>query len=162
MIQKSYSISQKNSVRLLLMSATPITEDPLSAIKILNLLLEGDDRFTENFEDFKSSYCNDNGLITDIGTLYIINKITGLISFIDRGSDISQFAYPVINDVILNINNDESTLNNRKGEINNRIMILDNVINEFTEKIKNKNEYTQGELKHFIDEIKELKMEKKV
>ena len=40
-------------------------------------------------------------------------------------------------------------------------MILDNVINEFTEKIKNKNEYTQGELKHFIDEIKELKMEKK-
>ena len=161
MIQKSYSISQKNSVRLLLMSATPITEDPLSAIKILNLLLEGDDRFTENFEDFKSSYCNDNGLITDIGTLYIINKITGLISFIDRGSDISQFAYPVINDVILNINNDESTLNNRKGEINNRIMILDNVINEFTEKIKNKNEYTQGELKHFIDEIKELKMEKK-
>lgn len=162
MIQKSYTISQKNSVRLLLMTATPITEDPLSAIKILNLLLEGDDRFTEDFEEFKSSYCNENGLISDVGTLYIINKITGLISFIDRGADISQFAYPVINDVILNIKSNDGSLNKKKDEANERMIILDNAIEDLTQKIANKKEYTKEDLLLFKEELKQLKKERKI
>ena len=162
MIQKSYTISQKNSVRLLLMTATPITEDPLSAIKILNLLLEGDDRFTEDFEEFKSSYCNENGLISDVGTLYIINKITGLISFIDRGADISQFAYPVINDVILNIKSNDGSLNKKKDEANERMIILDNAIEDLTQKIANKKEYTKEDLLLFKEELKQLKKERRV
>lgn len=55
MIQKSYSASGKESLRLLLMSATPITEDPMSSIKILNLLLENDERMPEDFELFKKN-----------------------------------------------------------------------------------------------------------
>ena len=80
MVQKSYSVSKKDSLKLLLMSATPITEDPMSAVKILNLLLEGDDRFPEDFEDFKSLYCNDNGLFSNLGSFSFIDKVSGLIS----------------------------------------------------------------------------------
>ena len=106
------------------MSATPITEDPMSAVKILNLLLEGDDRFPEDFEEFKSLYCNDNGLFSNLGSFSFIDKVSGLISYIDRSNDRSQFAYPVINDIILNINTEVAT-NQRIVEIEQRQNVLE-------------------------------------
>jgi len=152
MVQKSYSVSKKDSLKLLLMSATPITEDPMSAVKILNLLLEGDDRFPEDFEEFKSLYCNDNGLFSNLGSFSFIDKVSGLISYIDRSNDRSQFAYPVINDIILNINTEVAT-NQRIVEIEQR----QNVLEE--NKLNTDKQFNKQQIKEFTKEIRELNKE---
>lgn len=154
MVQNSYSVSKKDSLKLLLMSATPITEDPMSAVKILNLLLEGDDRFPEDFEKFKTLYCNDNGLFSNLGSFSFINKVSGLISYIDRSNDRSQFAYPVMNDIILNINTEVST-NQRIIEIEKRLELLDEY------KLNIDKQYNKQQIKDFTKEIRELNKEKK-
>jgi superfamily II DNA or RNA helicase len=101
MVQKSFSVSGVNSIRLLLMTATPITEDPLSAIKILNLILPKDEQFTENYNEFIKEYCNEEGIFTEQGAYNFINKVSGYISHLDRSSDIRQFAYPIIKDILV-------------------------------------------------------------
>jgi superfamily II DNA or RNA helicase len=154
MVQKSYSVSKKDSLKLLLMSATPITEDPMSAVKILNLLLEGDDRFPEDFEEFKSLYCNDNGLFSNLGSFSFIDKVSGLISYIDRSNDRSQFAYPVMNDIILNINTEVAT-NQRMVEIEQRLEVLEE------NKLNTDKQFNKQQIKEFTKEISELNKEKK-
>lgn len=154
MIQKSYSISKQNSLKLLLMSATPITEDPMSAVKILNLLLEGEDRFPENFDEFKNAYCNENGLFNEQGSMMFINKVSGLISYIDRSNDRSQFSYPVMNDIILNINTEYSS-NRNILELDDRISELEDVkynLDKKTDKVR---------IKELTKEICDIKKEKK-
>lgn len=154
MVQKSYSVSKKDSLKLLLMSATPITEDPMSAVKILNLLLEGDDRFPEDFEEFKSLYCNDNGLFSNLGSFSFIDKVSGLISYIDRSDDRSQFAYPIMNDIILNINTEVAT-NQRMVEIEQRLEVLEQ------NKLNTDKQFNKEQIKEFAKEIRELNKEKK-
>ena len=154
MVQKSYSVSKKDSLKLLLMSATPITEDPMSAIKILNLLLEGDDRFPEDFEEFKSLYCNDNGLFSNLGSFSFVDKVSGLISYIDRSNDRSQFAYPVMNDIILNINTEVAT-NQRMVELEQRLKVLEE------NKLNTDKQFNKQQIKEFTKEIRELNKEKK-
>ena len=58
-IYKSYDISKEDSCKLLLMTATPYTNDPIQLLKLLNLL-RTDDYFPENFNDFKDIYLDDN------------------------------------------------------------------------------------------------------
>jgi len=154
MVQKSYTTSKKDSLKLLLMSATPITEDPMSSVKLLNLLLEGDDRFPEDFEEFKSQYCNDNGLFSDLGSLQFTDKVSGLISYIDRSNDRSQFAYPIINDIILNVNSDVS-VNPRLVEIEKQIEVLEQ------NKLNTDKQFNKQQIKDFTKELKELIKEKK-
>ena len=154
MVQKSYATSKKNSLKLLLMSATPITEDPMSSVKLLNLLLEGDDRFPEDFEEFKSQYCNDNGLFSDSGSLKFTDKVSGLISYIDRSNDRSQFAYPIINDIILNVNSDVST-NQKTVEMEKRIEVLEQ------NKLNIDKQFNKQQIKEFAKELREVIKEKK-
>ena len=155
MIQRSYSVSGKNSLRLIIMSATPITEDPMSSIKIINLLLENDERMPENFDDFKTKYCNDNGIINDNKILDIMNNIAGLISYIDRSNDKSQFAYPVMNDIICNIDVSTSNLEDKLGNLNNEIEEINEKIPKLDKKI-NKEEIKGLKLK-----LKAIEKEKK-
>ncbi len=138
MIQRSYSISGKDSLRLILMSATPITEDPMSSIKILNLLLENDNRMPEDFDMFKKKYCNDNGIITESKILELMNNMAGLISYIDRSNDKSQFAYPVMNDVICNIDVSTSNLESKLSNINNTIEEITNKMEKLDKKLINR------------------------
>jgi superfamily II DNA or RNA helicase len=96
-IKNSYRISGNDSVRLLLMSATPYTSDPMDLIKILNLLQEKD--FPETFDDFAHEYLDEKYTFTNEGAERYLNNISGLISYLNREKDIRQFAYPVFYDV---------------------------------------------------------------
>jgi hypothetical protein len=145
MVQNSYKVSGKDSLKMLLMTATPITDDHMSCIKILNLLLENYERFPEDFERFKTMFCNENGLFTEKGSQEFMNRITGLVSYIDRANDRSQFAYPVVRDVLLEI---EQTRVSNSG-LNNIQM----KIQEYEDRLNNK------EVKLTKDEVKELKKE---
>jgi uncharacterized coiled-coil DUF342 family protein len=126
----------------------------MSSIKILNLLLEKDDRFNENFDQFKEMYCNDNGLFNEIGSMEFMNRVSGLISYIDRSNDRSQFAYPIMNDIVINIKEIFSSTSNVTG--------LESEIKELELKKKNVNkELTKDEVKVIAANIKNLKKELK-
>jgi hypothetical protein len=152
MIQNSYKVSGKDSLKLLLMTATPITDDHMSSIKILNLLLEGNDLFPENFENFKTIYCNENGLFTENGSHEFMNKITGLVSYIDRTNDRSQFAYPVIKDILIDVD--------RQHNNDNGISIINKNINEYENKLNDPN-LKKDELKEIKKIINNMKKEKR-
>jgi hypothetical protein len=90
-------------------------------------------------------FCNENGLFTDKGGQEFMNRITGLVSYIDRANDRSQFAYPVIRDILLNV---------ERKQINNMgIEEINKKIQEYEDRINNK------EVKLGKEEIKEIKKE---
>jgi len=96
-IYKSYEYSKENSCKLILMTATPYTNDPIQLFKLLNLLKE-DNYFPEDFEDFKQSYLNDDYKFDKTSGKHIqfLDEISGYISYLNREKDVRQFAYPVI------------------------------------------------------------------
>lgn len=101
LIHNSYTISKKDSVRLLLMTATPILDNPLSLIKILNFLRLPDQQLSEDLKDFMELYCDSNGHFSELGGQRFLNEIAGQISYLNRSEDIRQFAYPVFENVIV-------------------------------------------------------------
>jgi hypothetical protein len=117
----------------------------MSCVKIINLLLENYERFPEEFDRFKTMFCNENGLFTDKGSQEFMNRITGLVSYIDRANDRSQFAYPVIRDILLDV---------EKKQINSEgIKEIARKIQEYEDRLNNK------EVKLNKDEIKDIKKE---
>jgi hypothetical protein len=117
-IYNSYKLSKENSCKLLLMTATPYTNNPIQLFKLLNLLRE-DDYFTENFDDFKEEFLDDNYKFTPDTTKKFLDKITGYISYLNREKDIRQFAYPVIyfRDVNMSSKDDINKLDNSIYEL---------------------------------------------
>lgn len=154
MIQNSYKVSGADSLKLLLMTATPITDDHMSPVKILNLLLENYERFPEEFERFKTMYCNENGLFTENGSQEFMNRITGLVSYIDRSNDRSQFAYPVIRDVLLEVN--------KKQKSSSALNEIAKKIQEYEDRLNNKEvKLPKEEIKELKSNIKNMKKEQK-
>jgi hypothetical protein len=155
MIQNSYAVSGKDSLRLLLMTATPFTNDPMSPIKILNLLLEKEKQMPEDFTQFKELYCTSNGIVNNSKIKEFMNNIAGLISYIDTRGDRSKFAYPIAMDVMCNIdvsyNNMGSSLNNMQENINS---IMDKLSND-------KEMLGKEEIKTLKAELKKLEKDKK-
>ena len=99
-LHHSYELSRNNSCKVVLLSATPITEDVMSLNKMLNLILPVNSQLPENYEIFKQQYCDINGLITTEGAISYINNISGIVSHLNRSGDIRQFAYPVYTDIM--------------------------------------------------------------
>ena len=154
MIQNSYKVSGKNSLKLLIMTATPITDDHMSSIKILNLLLENNERLPEDFDIFKERFCNENGLFTENGSYEFMNRITGLVSYIDRTNDRSQFAYPVIKDILIDVDRPAYN-NNGLNEINKKLQELEDKLNNEDDKLN------KDEIKELKKNINNIKKEKK-
>jgi len=100
-IYNSYKVSGINSCKLLLMTATPYTNDPMQLFKLLNLLKQ-DDYFPENFEDFQKEYLDEN-TYQFIKKSEFLDKIAGYISYLNKEKDVTQFAYPVIYHKYVNI-----------------------------------------------------------
>ena len=125
-IYHSYDYSKKDSCKLLLMTATPYTNNPMQLFKLLNLLKE-DNYFTEDFDEFKDLYLDDFYKFKKDKSRLFLDNISGYISYLNREKDIRQFAYPVlyINDVNI------STNNNNSNTILDLVSIFKNEINEY-------------------------------
>ena len=95
-IMNSYNVSGVNSVKLLLMTATPITNNPMELIKLLNLCKPFEEQMPTIFEDFSDKYLNEQGTFSNLGKSEYLNDIAGYISYLNREKDIRQFAQPVI------------------------------------------------------------------
>jgi len=98
MIQNSYDKSGKDSVRVLLMTATPFTEDGMEMIQLLNLLKQRD-HMPIDFKQFSQQYLDDNGYFTKAGLNKFQDEISGYISYLNRSQDARNFAHPVIQNV---------------------------------------------------------------
>jgi hypothetical protein len=98
MIHKSYEKSGEDSVRVLLMTATPFTEDGMEMMKLLNLLRD-DDALDTDFELFSGRYLDDEGHFTERGRKKFQDEISGYVSYLNRSQDARNFAHPVIENI---------------------------------------------------------------
>ena len=83
-----------------------------------------------------------------------MNRITGLVSYIDRTNDRSQFAYPVIKDIMIDVDR-QQTNNNGLNEINKKLQELDDQLNNEDNKLN------KDEIKELKKNINNIKKEKK-
>ena len=99
-IMKSYALSGDDSVRLLLMTATPITENPMELIQLLNLCKPADQQMPDTFEQFSDEYLSSEGGFTERGENKYMNNIAGNVSYLNREFDVRQFAQPIIETIM--------------------------------------------------------------
>jgi superfamily II DNA or RNA helicase len=95
-IMKSYRLSGKDSVRLLIMTATPMTNDPMELVKLLNLLKEPNDQLPAKYDDFTDKYLGQDGAFSKQGSRKFLDDIAGHISYLNRERDARQFSQPVV------------------------------------------------------------------
>ncbi len=98
-IQNSYKVSGADSVRVLFMTATPITDNPAGLFRLLNALIPEASRRFPAFEEFRKEYTTPAGTMTAEGEAYFQQRAKGLISYLNREFDPSTFAQPQFHSV---------------------------------------------------------------
>lgn len=99
-LMNSYTVSGKDAAKVLLMTGTPYTDDPMDMIKLLNLLRKPGDQLPEEFDTFAQAYLSPaTGAFTQAGRAKFARDIAGSVSYLNRSNDIRTFAYPIIKDV---------------------------------------------------------------
>lgn len=159
-LQNSYQISGKDSVKLLLMTATPYTKDPMELIKLLNLLQEKYDKLPTSFDEFQQVFLDESsGVFTEEGRDLFLEKINGLISFLDRGNDAREFAQPKVSLVTVPLSlKPVADIIKLKQEHDINVVSLKNVIKQLDESFDifkgTKLEQVKDELKHVCGHLK--------
>ena len=102
-LMNSYAISGMNSVRLLLMTATPITENPLELVQLINLCRPIDQQIADTFDLFSAQYLKEDGTFTPAGQSQFLDEIAGHISYLNREKDARQFSQPIIKRILTSI-----------------------------------------------------------
>ena len=111
-VYSSYEKSGENRARVVLMSATPITTDPIEVVKLLNLIItKPDDRFNE--PTFKIKYLDNGGQFTKSGDHLFSQKIKGIVSYVNISSDPSRFAQVSYHNVLVPVSTPESINSDR-------------------------------------------------
>ena len=95
----SNRVSGKDGVKLLFMTATPYTSEPMDLMRLLNLLRPADEQLPETFEEFATAYLDETGSFTPAGKVQYQNQIAGYISYLNREKDIRSFSYPLLHDI---------------------------------------------------------------
>jgi hypothetical protein len=95
-IQQSYEISGMDSVKVLLMTATPITQDPIELVKLINLMKPSQYQLPSEFDDFARKFLDEHGRFTPEGEKMYLDSIAGHVSYLNREKDARQFAQPII------------------------------------------------------------------
>ena len=98
-LMNSYAVSGAESVRLLLMTATPITSSPMELVKLVNLCKEPYQQLPSEIDSFAAAYLDEAGRFTKEGREYFLDHIAGHISYLNRENDARQFARPIIHNV---------------------------------------------------------------
>jgi hypothetical protein len=103
----SMQVSGKEGVRLLFMTATPYTSNPMDLIKILNLLRPVNNKLPEEFDEFAEKYLNEQGEFSSEGKLNYWDEIVGYISYLNREKDIRTFSYAKLHEIQVPMSNYE-------------------------------------------------------
>lgn len=103
----SREVSGSEGVKLLFMTATPYTSQPMDLLRLLNLLRPVSQKFPEDFEEFSKVYLNADGRFTEEGKLRYWDAITGYISYLNREKDIRTFSYAKFHEIRVPMTNYE-------------------------------------------------------
>ena len=146
-LMNSYQISGADSVKLLLMTATPVTQDPMELIKLMNLCKLSSEQMPTEFTEFSEKYLDDEGNFTKKGEEQYLEDIAGHISYLNREKDARQFAQPIIQHIDVPITDNIEEIEKFDKKEVRRYMESD--ITELKKKIEENNKELQGE----VDEI---------
>jgi superfamily II DNA or RNA helicase len=102
-LQNSYAVSGPESARVLLMTATPYNESPMELMSLLNLCRIKEDHLPTELGKFAEKYMDVGGNFTEEGLLEYMNAVAGQISYLNREADPSQFAQPILHEVVVPI-----------------------------------------------------------
>jgi hypothetical protein len=109
-LMNSYMVSGMDSVRVLLMTATPITENPMELVKLINLCRPIQHQLPNTFESFAQEYLKEDGGFTEKGQSKFLDDIAGHISYLNREKDARQFSQPRIHKVMVPMVSDIQTV----------------------------------------------------
>jgi hypothetical protein len=136
-IKNSYNISGKDSARLLLMTATPYTTNPMDMVKLVNLMKEENEQLPTQFNDFYEEYLEDDGTFSMAGKKFFANDLSGYVSYLNRSNDARQFAYPIFHQELVPMSlSDANTKKAQLAKILRTIYKLKSTINSSKEEIK--------------------------
>ena len=153
MLQNSYRISGEDSVKVLLMTATPYTNDPMEMVKLLNLIREKP--LPESFEDFSSTYLDEKGGFTKQGKVAYMNDVAGYISFLNRELDARQFAQPNVLQVLVPMSERKLDVSSKK-ELSKKYKSLAVELDNTIEEHKTTKKHLSLELTDITSEMKGL------
>ncbi len=159
-LMKSYMTSGSDSVKLMLMTATPITQNPMELIKLINLTKMPSQQIPDDFDNFSSKYLNENGVFTNKGEDEFLDDIAGHISYLNREKDARQFSQPIVKQI-------KVPIINKKGKIltdafdNINELVVQNKIEDIEKKIDNNidfelKSYSKDKIKHFMEMCDEI------
>jgi hypothetical protein len=140
----SYQYSGADSARLLLMTATPITKDPMELIQLLNLMRGPDEQMPADFSNFSAKYLNENGDFTEHGRSLYLDDIAGYVSYLNREKDARQFSQPRIHHLETPIIKDVKMAERFDKKIVQNM--LDTNVSDLKKQIEEGNEKLEGEL----------------
>lgn len=157
MIYNSYEKSGENSVRIITMTGTPYTEDGMEMIKLVNLLRAKKDRLPINFDTFGKEYLDESGYFTKKGKTQLLNKLSGYISYVNRSQDARNFAYPVMEEIKVDLTDYTPTEEENKiKKAKEDIKILKSKLKHIKRNEKFKAKGCKEEEKQKNKELKEL------
>jgi hypothetical protein len=113
-LMNSYITSGSESVKLLLMTATPIQTDPMELIKLINLFKIPNEQMPENFDMFSEEYLDDSGFFKPEKLHKFRDEIAGHVSYLNREKDARQFSQPVVSLIETNVYDKEIMKYNKK------------------------------------------------
>ena len=145
-------IENSPTCKVMLMTGTPIADDPMEFIKLMNLLMKKD-KFPTKLDQFKEEFMEDNDYTTK-GKKEFQNRTKGLISYLNRRFDPRQFAQPKFYKmpVKLSVAKKETT-NCMKNAENRR----DNCINNIVQPDDNRLNRMKNEIDNLKMEIEDMK-----
>ena len=140
----SYKYSGQDSCRLLLMTATPVTQNPMELIQLVNLCKQEEEQMPADFSNFSDKYLDDHGTFTEKGRADYLDDISGYISYLNREKDARQFSQPRLHYVKVPITRDMNLVNKFDRKIVRNI--LDSDILELKDQLVEENKKIQGEI----------------
>lgn len=141
-LMHSYAVSGQDSVRLLLMTATPITTNPMEIVKLINLCKPVDKQMPTHFDDFTKRFLNNETIkFTPNGLKLYHDDIAGVVSYLNREKDARQFAQPIIHHIktpLIKNMNDVYEFDRRiaRNYIAEQIIPIQKQVDEITEALK--------------------------
>jgi hypothetical protein len=101
-LMNSYTVSGEDSARVLLMTATPYTSDPMGFFQLINLIREPIEQLPVTFDEVRDIYLDGSGKFTREGRELLLNQLTGQISYLNRQNDVRQFAQVHTHHILVN------------------------------------------------------------
>lgn len=121
MVNNSYKVSKQDSVKILLMTATPYTSDPMELIKLLNLCREEKKKIASDYDDFATTYLKEDATFTTSGAAKLTKQLDGYVTYINRSKDARYFAYPIMKQIIVKLADPPTQKHRYLGNLKDKI-----------------------------------------